>query len=106
MTEDYQYVEHRDGIHPSMLEFNKKYPFKPNSGPIIFLFNKTFKIPYWIRDNGDGSASLVVEKTLDVAAEKAEEQRENGSGFCDAYGELEVKLDNNNILCNGETIMH
>ena len=93
-NDDYGY----DGID-SIGPFNDKIFIKPN-------FEKIFKIPYWIRDNGDGSASLVVEKTLDIAAEKAEEQRENGAGFCDAYGELEVKLDNNNILCNGETIMH
>lgn len=92
-------LECRDGIHPSMLGLNKNY-----QDTIQVLFNKTFKIPYWIRDNGDGSASLVIEKTLDIAFEKAEEQRKNGAGFCEACGELDVVVNNDNTICNGTKI--
>lgn len=57
-----------------------------------------FKIPYYITNNGDGSASLQLCRTLEEAAERDDEQSENGEGWGESStGFIELELKDNKL---------
>lgn len=54
------------------------------------------KVPYWISNNGDGSASLRLCKTPENA-EKADEKQDEGWGESSA-GELELIVEGDKVF--------
>lgn len=50
-----------------------------------------WKLPYWISNNGDGSASIQIVETEEEAERKDDEQNESGDGWAESCcGYIEI----------------
>jgi hypothetical protein len=68
---------------------------------------KVFELPYWISNNGDGSASIQLCETSEEAAKADEDQQQNGDGWGEPSADsIKLKLDNGKIYFQGRDEGH
>lgn len=60
--------------------------------------SKTFKLPYWVSNGGDGSASVRFETSEKEAEQKDDEQNEEGEGWGESSAStVEIKVEDDKL---------